>query len=262
VSLVLAEQILLPLPQHHKLGRFQSYKQLVKDSTHFIVGGTEAAAGANPHQCSLRRSSHSCGASIISDQWVVTAAHCIDGASASSLSLRCATLRHASGGQDFKIAQLIVHPSYSSWTLDNDIGLIKIDGKFTLGSSSLDKIALPDQDEDIPAGSIVTVTGWGATSEGGSLPATLQTLDVPVVANDVCAQKYQGFNSITDQMFCAGVDEGGKDSCQGDSGGPVVYSKKLVGAVSWGYGCARAGYPGVYTRVARFRNWIKENTSV
>ena len=79
LSLVLAEQILLPLPQHAKLGRFQSYRQLVRDSTGFIVGGQEAAAGANPHQCSLRRSSHSCGASIISEQWLVTAAHCIDG---------------------------------------------------------------------------------------------------------------------------------------------------------------------------------------
>ena len=83
-----------------------------------------------------------------------------------------------------------------------------------MGTQDSDKIALPEQDEEIPAGAMVTVTGWGATSEGGSLPATLQTLDVPVVDNPTCNQKYSGFNDITDQMFCAGVDAGGKDSCQ------------------------------------------------
>ncbi len=74
----IAEPIWLPV-SHSKLGRFQSYKDVVKNSTQFIIGGTDAESGANPHQCSLRRSSHSCGASIISNQWVVTAAHCIDG---------------------------------------------------------------------------------------------------------------------------------------------------------------------------------------
>ena len=123
-------------------------------------------------------------------------------------------MTHASGGQDFKIAEVIVNPGYSSWTLDNDIGLLRINGQFTLGGQDIDKIDLPAQGESIPAGSIVTVTGWGATSEGGSLPSTLQTLDVPVVANDVCQTKYSGFNDITDQMFCAGIDAGGKDSCQ------------------------------------------------
>ena len=80
LGLVLAEPIWLPKPVGHKrLGRYPSYKQVVKDSTNWIVGGTTAQRGDNPHQCSLRRSSHSCGASIISDQWALTAAHCIDG---------------------------------------------------------------------------------------------------------------------------------------------------------------------------------------
>ena len=130
------------------------------------------------------------------------------------MTLRCGTLTHASGGQDYKVAEVVAHPDYSSWTLDNDIGLLRISGQFTLGSADMDKIALPAQGEAIPAGTTVTVTGWGATSEGGSLPSALQTLDVPVVANDVCNQKYSGFNDITDQMFCAGIDAGGKDSCQ------------------------------------------------
>ena len=61
-------------------------------------------------------------------------------------------------------------------------------------------------------------------------------------------------------MICAGLEEGGKDSCQGDSGGPLVSGNVLAGIVSWGYGCAVAGYPGVYTEVAHFSNWINQNT--
>ncbi len=136
-------------------------------------------------------------------------------ASASSLSLRCDTLYQTTPGQDFKIAELIAHPSYSSWTLDNDIGLIRINGQFTLGSTNLNKIDLPAQDSDPPAGAIVKITGWGTTSEGSSsLPTTLKTVDVPIVARDKCRQNYQSFNDITEQMFCAGVDNGGKDACQ------------------------------------------------
>ncbi|XP_054154685.1 trypsin Blo t 3-like [Oppia nitens] len=235
----------------------------IKNDSHvLIVGGTDAEPGANPHQCSLRRSSHSCGASIISDEWVVTAAHCIDGSSPSSLSLRCGTELHASGGVDFTVAELIPHESYDSWALDYDVGLIRINGRFSLGSGNVNKIELTGDNDQLPAKDKVTVTGWGAIREGGALPARLQTVDVPVVANDVCKQKYDGFNDITDRMFCAGVDEGGLDSCQGDSGGPVKHQGKLVGAVSWGYGCARPNYPGVYTRLSTLRAWIKGKTSI
>jgi len=265
LSQVLAEPIYLPLPKHPlKLGRYPDYSELVKKSQEpFIVGGTDAASGANPWQCSLRRSSHSCGASIISNQWLVTAGHCIDGASPSSLTIRCNTLTHASGGQDYAVARLVLHEQYDSWNLDNDIGLVQISGTFALGSTeNINSIPLPAQGETFPDGAIVRVTGWGAIYEGGSLPARLQTLDVPIVNQDTCNQQYSGFNPVTAQMFCAGVPEGGKDSCQGDSGGPVVYNSKLIGAVSWGLGCARPNYPGVYTRVASFRNWIRTNSGV
>ncbi|CAG2109178.1 unnamed protein product, partial [Medioppia subpectinata] len=196
-------------------GRIPSYAGLVRNHTNqWIVGGKDAEPGANPHQCSLRRSSHSCGASIISDQWVITAAHCIDGAQPTQLSLRCGTDFHATPGIDYTIAQLIPHPTYDSWTLDYDLGLIRIAGTFSLGSNNINKIALPDQNEELPAADLVTVTGWGTLTEGGALPAVLQTVDVPIVANDLCSQKYDGFNDITERMFCAGIDAGGQDSCQ------------------------------------------------
>jgi len=254
---VLSEPILLP---PSGMGKLKGYKDLVRNHTNLIVGGVEAADGANPWQCSLRRTSHSCGASIISNQWAITAAHCIDGTSAASLTLRCNTLLHASGGIDYALNLVVAHPQYDSWDLDYDLGLLQINGQFPLGSTpNINSIAVAPADADVndlPNGVNVVVTGWGTLTEGGSLPAALQTVTVPIVENSQCNSDYDGFNDVTDRMFCAGVPQGGLDACQGDSGGPVVYQNQLVGAVSWGLGCARPGYPGVYSRVSAFRSWI------
>merc|ERR1712020_602505 len=106
----------------------------------------------------------------------------------------------------------------------------------------------------------MTVSGWGATSQGGSQAQVLMSV-VPGVSNAKCQQAY-GESSITDAMMCAGRDEGGIDSCQGDSGGPLTFTsgtparEYIVGVVSWGYGCAVAGYPGVYARVTHVSDWI------
>ena len=137
--------------------------------------------------------------------------------SASSLTLRCGTLTHTSGGVDYKVAEVVSHPNYDPNTYDNDIGLLKINGRFTLGTQDIDTINLVAQGTPVAPGFTVTVTGWGRTSEGGAVPTNLQTLDVPVVGNTECDQKYQASPlkiPITAQMFCAGVDAGGKDSCQ------------------------------------------------
>merc|ERR1711942_613897 len=107
-----------------------------------------------------------------------------------------------------------------------------------------------------PAGHTATgeciVSGWGTLSEGGSTPDVLQKVSVPIVTDDECRDAY-GASQIEDSMICAGVQAVGKDSCQGDSGGPFACddtgSRYLAGVVSWGYGCARPNYPGVYTEV-------------
>lgn len=85
---------------------------------------------------------------------------------------------------------------------------------------------------------------------------------MPIVNQTVCSDAYASFGGITDRMICAGLTAGGKDACQGDSGGPLVADGKLVGVVSWGYGCARPNYPGVYSRVAAVRDWITKKTGV
>ena len=106
------------------------------------------------------------------------------------------------------------------------------------------------------------VSGWGTLSYGGNSPEILQWVEVPAVTNDICNQAY--YNSITDAMICAGYAEGGKDSCQGDSGGPFVCLNNdneaiLTGIVSFGSGCAYAGYYGVYARVTKILGWIQSN---
>lgn len=125
-------------------------------------------------------------------------------------------------------------------------------------------------------GDIAFISGWGALrvspkkslfrlnndytivkpQEGGSAPTQLYGVEIPIVDRKECNQDYDGL--IEADMICAGIPEGGKDSCQGDSGGPVVIDGKLVGVVSWGFGCAEPGYPGVYTNVAYFKNWIDQ----
>lgn len=114
-------------------------------------------------------------------------------------------------------------------------------------------------------GTDMTVAGWGATSEGGSGPDAPLRVAVPIVSHSQCNTWY-GAGSITNDMICAGLQEGGKDSCQGDSGGPLFYisgnQATLVGVVSWGIGCAREDQPGVYAEVAHFRNWICTNAGV
>jgi secreted trypsin-like serine protease len=105
------------------------------------------------------------------------------------------------------------------------------------------------------------VSGWGTTSSGGSLADTLQKVTVPVVTDEVCRGAY-GQSDIADSMICAGLDAGGKDSCQGDSGGPFMCGNQLSGIVSWGYGCAVAGYPGVYTQTSYFVDWIMEHADI
>ncbi|KXJ75125.1 hypothetical protein RP20_CCG012291 [Aedes albopictus] len=111
-------------------------------------------------------------------------------------------------------------------------------------------------------------TGWGTLKEDGKPSCILQEVEVPVISNDVCSSETNYTSSmITDNMMCAGyLGVGKKDSCQGDSGGPLVAERpdkryELIGVVSWGNGCARPYYPGVYTRVTQYLDWIKENSN-
>ncbi|ELW68909.1 Anionic trypsin [Tupaia chinensis] len=214
-----------------------------------IVGGYTCEENSVPYQVSLNSGYHFCGGSLISDQWVVSAAHCYK----SRIQVRLGehNIDVVEGNEQFiNSAKVIRHPKYNSWTLDSDIMLIKLSSPAAL-NTRVSTISLPSA--CAPAGTQCLISGWGNTLSSGKL---LQCLDAPLLSEAECEASYPG--QITETMVCAGFLEGGKDSCQGDSGGPVVCNGELQGIVSWGYGCAQKGRPGVYTKVCQFVDWIQE----
>ncbi|MFY0568725.1 serine protease [Archangium lansingense] len=223
-----------------------------------IVGGSASIAGEAPWQVSLRRTSHYCGGVIYNSKTVITAAHCVVGVQPSALSVRYNSLLHASGGTLVSVSSIVVHPSYNSSTIDNDIALIKLSSAMTLGSTNAKAVKLPAQGSDPAVGVIALASGWGVTSSGGSMPAGLRSVYVPIVSRATARADY-GSSAVTNNMIAAGLPEGGKDTCQGDSGGPLVINGELVGITSWGWDCAASNRPGIYTRVGNYVDWIKSN---
>ncbi|XP_026543072.1 cationic trypsin-3-like [Notechis scutatus] len=218
-----------------------------------IVGGYTCQKHSVPYQVSLFSGRHFCGGSIINSQWIVSAAHCYK----SRIQVRLGehSLTKNDGSEQYiDSVKVIRHPKYNSRTLDNDIMLIKLSKAATL-NSRVSAVRLPSSCPS--SGAQCLVSGWGNTlSSGTRYPDLLQCLSIPVLSQSQCNKAYPG--QITNNMFCAGYVEGGKDSCQGDSGGPVVCNGVLQGVVSWGEGCAQRGKPGVYTKVCNYISWIQQ----
>ncbi|XP_035667295.1 trypsin-3-like [Branchiostoma floridae] len=223
-----------------------------------IIGGTEANPGSWPWMVSLQDNGFPfCGGTLINREWVLSAAHCRINARRLIVIAGDHNLATNEGTeQAIRAERVIAHPDYNPHTLDNDIMLIKLSTPATI-NSRVSPACLPGQGQHVSDGTRVTITGWGNTlTSGSNYPNELYQVTVPTIATSTCnaADSYAG--EVTNNMFCAGFMNGGKDSCQGDSGGPVVNSGTVYGVVSWGYGCAQEGYPGVYVKVANYVNWI------
>nr|ADB66713.1 trypsin 2 [Panulirus argus] len=237
-----------------------------------IVGGTDAEPGKIPYQLSFQDISwgsafHFCGASIYNEHWAICAGHCVQGEDMNNPDyLQVVAGEHnmavnEGNEQAVVLSKIIQHEDYNAFTISNDISVLQLSSPLTF-DDYVKAIALPAQGH--AASGDCVVSGWGTTTEGGSTPNVLQMVTVPIVSDAECRDAY-GQGEIDDSMICAGVPEGGKDSCQGDSGGPLACSDTgstyLAGIVSWGYGCARPNYPGVYCEVAYFVDWVKANTA-
>ncbi|XP_072536481.1 trypsin-3-like isoform X2 [Salminus brasiliensis] len=215
-----------------------------------IVGRYECPKNGVPYQVSLNIGYHWCGGSLITPEWVLSAAHCYK--SSFQVCLGEHNIKTDEGTEQFiDSAKIIKHPSYSSLSFDNGIMLIKLKSAATL-NSYVSTVSLPSSCAS--AGTYCLISGWGNTLSSASYPDTLRCLDAPILSDSNCRRAYPLL--ITSNMFCAGFMEGGKDSCQGDSGGPVVCDGQLQGIVSWGYGYTQKNSPGVYTKVCNYNSWI------
>jgi hypothetical protein len=210
----------------------------------------------------VRRGGHYCGGAIIDEWWVLTAAHCAGGGpGAYTLVAGDHNIQDSDGNEQSRTVQtVILHPQYDDNTIDNDAAMMKVSTPFEF-NDRVQPVTRAFFGEEFEGESVAI--GWGATSEGGGSPAVLHHVTVPLVSTDACNSAYNPHGyEITDAMICAG--EGGKDSCQGDSGGPMMCSDFTgnwvhCGIVSWGIGCAREGYPGVYARTSHFDQFIKDS---
>lgn len=222
-----------------------------------IVGGEEASPGEFPYVVSLHEfGRHICGATLVKDDWVLTAAHCVTGGSPQTLHVGLYEQKKSDAAESFRIARVVVHPENRSGDLDYDFALIQL-----RGHSKHPPVAY--QRREMPAPVELIAAGWGRLSENDEkLPDRLRKVVVPLVPDAECQSLYG--QNFSPRMLCAGYAGGGRDACLSDSGGPLLRrdadGSLLVGVVSWGVGCARPGHYGVYAKVSSVAGWIDEVT--
>lgn len=229
-----------------------------------IVGGKPTTIEKVPHQVSLQSYGFSfCGGSIISNNWILTAGHCISVPS-EWITIRAGTNKLNSGGSEHAIVKVIRHENYKTGKYgvpENDVALIQLATPLEFDATR-QPIKIFNQNEEAVVGAMSIITGWGRTKEGGTSATVLQTVEVPIVSKESCHIAYESYGGLPQGEICAAFPEGGKDACQGDSGGPLTIGGRLAGIVSWGNGCAKKGYPGVYTEVAAYHDWIMKNSEL
>lgn len=223
-----------------------------------IVGGHEVTDENSSYVVSVRANGHECGGTVLNPLTVLTAAHCVDQKSPAGLQIRYGSRQRSAGGTLVGVREIVRHPDFDATTKNHDLAIVHTSEPML----AISPLALPLPDAQLPSGDTVATYGWGATAEGGELSAKLRKVEMPVVSNDICTEKYSGFNDITGSMFCAGSDAGGTGFCAADDGGPVVHGRTLRGVASWSYGCGRANYPSVFASIDGDLPWITANLLV
>ncbi|CAF0960735.1 unnamed protein product [Rotaria sordida] len=233
------------------------------DLTPKIVNGTESIKGDWPWLISMqRRGSHICGGSLINDEWIITAAHCVVGNLDTSVYDIIFGLHDRLAPDPWvirrKVDRIVVHPQYTSRNFLNDIALMKLSAKIDTYTEYYMPVCFPNADQTFD-GQIGYTIGWGAQFYGGSVLRKLNEVTSAVLTDSACKGRYSTGMINTDTQICSGGNKAG--ACQGDSGGPLIVADParsgryvLVGLTSWGIGC---GDGGVYTRVSAYKSWVE-----
>jgi len=235
-----------------------------------ITGGSETEVNEYPWMAfvSTKRGSM-CGGSLISEEWVITAAHCVS-------TDRPEDVRVDLGQHDLysateavlvrkDVAEVQIHPDWNSRTVSHDLALLRLDIPVDFSEvSHVRPICIPTGSRNFE-GYSAKVAGWGKTSSSASTSRVLLEADVTILSNRECQATGHTVSNIKESMVCA-KGEGDVGACMGDSGGPLMAQNdggryELVGAVSWGNGpCASKNYPGVSARITNMLDWIKNIT--
>ncbi|RXG57206.1 Trypsin-1 [Armadillidium vulgare] len=235
----------------------------------YVINGRDAEYGEFPYMASLQDSSFGfdypiCGGAVYNDKFILTAAHCVNEENADDPSYLKVyagdySLSDIDGNEQIvPISEFIIHEDFNKYSMFNDIALLRLQSPLNY-TTYVQPIFLPSEEQQ--SSGDCTLTGWGQTSNGQAAKI-LQAVSLPIVSDEDCRDVYGNYD-VQDDMVCAGGS--GSGGCNGDSGSPLVCNNAgqlyIAGIGSWGYECATAGFPSVFTEVSYFIDWILQNTT-
>ncbi|CAG4977641.1 unnamed protein product [Parnassius apollo] len=242
----------------------ETFKKTLSETQRGIVGGSSTSIENYPYVSALLYLSsqayvQTCVGTIINNRAILSAAHCFYGHSASSWRIRVGSSYANSGGTVFTTAQIIIHPSYTQYSNDNDVAIMHSSAAFTF-SNSVRAAGIAGTNYNVADNQALWSVGWGKASSSGSFSEQLRHFESRSINLSTCQSIYvQLAMYLTDNMMCSGWLNASGNECQGISGGPLVHNSVIVGIHSWGAQCQLARYPGISTRVSAYTSWIQSN---